>query len=490
MKKSLMSFIFIILSLNINSLSNLKILIIPFKNNGTSESLIYSKIITDSIKSDLSKLPRSIEKEEFEKEILSKIKLEEDKLLILSSYELDIYGKNYIIKYDPDISTLQKTKELLSTIGYEDLYNVITAKELGLDEKMTEYNEIIKKLKKGSVDVIITGYYYEKNEKIAITFKVIDVQTGKLKTVHSTYGESSHNVFDVIYESTFQFVEKIRNQTRKEKRNIDILVRTKQSRIISGEIKENFIFFTYGIMFNTTNFVYRKKYETNIIDIASSSNNYNFAFSPIFNFEFYSSLKENYHGIGINSNIPIVYQLPNTQIVSRFTMSYIFGYKKEFFFDFAAGIFFKYYPKFKEDSDERISTTLLSVIAGFTFKYLPKRYPFYIMVGSYFLPPKFNINDLRNSNEVSLWNIATRKEEKAYVSRFNWITPVILKAGGGLFFNKEIGIYLSSSFYLMHVLYKFYYHDSYDKVGLNTAGNELSINFDIEFGFVFKNIFE
>ena len=86
------------MSLNLFSTDALKVLILPFTNNSfDGKGNIYSTLIQDTIKTDLTKIPKKIKLSEFEKEIIDKIKNQDEKKIILSFYKTDILNKYYIL---------------------------------------------------------------------------------------------------------------------------------------------------------------------------------------------------------------------------------------------------------------------------------------------------------------------------------------------------------------------------------------------------------
>ncbi|MBN2547025.1 MAG: hypothetical protein JXB50_14585 [Spirochaetes bacterium] len=492
MKRFLFVF-FIIFSEILFSIENTKVLVLPFKNNGDKRSNFYSNLILDTIKINIVKLPKKIEKNEFEKNVLGMFKKIEDNQLFLSVYELDLFEKNYIVKDNYDMENYEKVRNLFFEIGYANLFFPIQLKDLSLNENITDYNEIYKTIINKSIDLIITGFYYEDTEKIVITFKVIDVLTDRTKITYVNYGDSGHDVFDVIIESTNKFIDKMNKEIIPYAKKMNLFLKDKQSRLIAGEQKEIFMFFNFGMLYSSMSFSKIVRVDKADFDLANKRNKYINGFSSIFNFEFYSSYKNNYHGFGINFNIPFIYQLPNLQIIARFTAGYIFGFRKKFFFSFLGGVYFKTFSIFESFSYNRIEVSYFSLLLGFKFKFIPLKYPFFIQAGAYFVLPKFNINGIEQIDGPSLWNISTKSnydDSSGYVNKNNWILPVMANFGAGCFFNKEIGIYFNTTFYTMYIIYNvFESKNEHDDEKLVYYGENFSLNFDIEIGVVFKTIF-
>jgi len=492
MKRILFIF-FIIFPDILFSIDNTKVLVLPFKNNSDKKNNHYSKLIHDTIKNDIVKLPKKIEKSEFEKKVLGTLKKSEDNLVLMSVYEIDLFEKNYIMKDNYNIDNYERVRNIFYELGFTNIFFPVELKDLSLNENITDYNEIFKTILSKSIDLIISGYYYEDAEKIVITFKVIDVLTDRTKITYINYGESGHNVFDVIIDSTNKFIDKMHKEIIPYTGKMSKFLRDKQSRLIAGEEKEIFLFFNFGIFYNSMSFANIIRVENADFDLGNKRNKYINGFSSIFNFEIYGSYKKNYHGFGISFNIPFVYQLPNLQTTERFTIGYIFGFKKKFFFSFLGGMYFKSFSIFESFNYNRIEVIYLGVLLGFQFKFIPINYPFFIQAGAYFVLPKFNIEGLKRIDGPSIWDIVTKSNYNSYpgiVNKNNWILPVMANFGCGYFFNKEIGIYFNTTFYTMYIVYNVYeriYNSNQGK--LSYYGENFSLNFDIEFGVVYKAIF-
>src|SRR4030042_1505687 len=134
--------LFIILSEILFSIDNTKVLVLPFKNNSDKKSNFYSKLIFDTIKNDIVKLPKKIEKSEFEKKVLGMLKKNEDNQVLMSVYEIDLFEKNYILKDNYNIDNYERVRNIFYELGYANIFFPVELKNLSLNENITDYNEI------------------------------------------------------------------------------------------------------------------------------------------------------------------------------------------------------------------------------------------------------------------------------------------------------------------------------------------------------------
>ena len=473
------------MSLNLFSTDALKVLILPFTNNSfDGKGNIYSTLIQDTIKTDLTKIPKKIKLSEFEKEIIDKIKNQDEKKIILSFYKTDILNKYYILNDSIDDKKMKIIRRILFSIGYKKFIPILL-KDISQKENITDYREIYHLVFIKGIDLIITGHYIEKNEKIRITFKVMDVLTERMKIVFDKTGEAGYEVFDIILSSTRELIKKMNENITSYPDKVNQIIREKQSRIIAGDQKERFIFFNVGIVYSGMGFINQVTEIKHNINIASLKNSYINSVNPLFKFEIYGNYKNNYFGFGFKFLIPFVYFVPNMMMHSDVSLSFIFGYKKEYFFDWSLKVLYMGFQKYGDFEEKQIMMFYLGIGFGFNFRYMPKKHPFFIEAGVTLLPPKIPYTNPENqTNGPVPWNITT-----GTISEKNWIFPVIFQTGVGYFFNKDFGIYIRNALYFMNISYEEISHyDEYEKKR-EYYGEDIGVGFDIEIGVVFKGIF-
>ncbi len=483
MKKIFLLIFLLIFIVRIYSSEVIKVLILPFENYSNNENTgIYSKMIQETIITDLTKLPSKIEKNEFEKEILKKLKNENDRLILLSYFQLDINGKYYIRSLDLEIEDLKMIESIFTKSKFKKFIPVLV-NELDEEKNITDYKDIYKKAFYNGIDLIIHGFYFTNNGKIVITFKILDVITERSKIVFTKSGTGEYKTFDIILDSSRDFIQKMYDNIIPYPENISLRLKEKQNLLIIGEEKERFIIFNIGVLYNGGVFINKKNYNINNVDLQNKYNIYSNSVSPTFNFEIYGNYKKNYYGFGFSFIIPFIYFLPNLHMYSNVSIDFLFGYKKEFFFSWGIKLIYLGFNKYANDGvGKEFDVFYMGIGFSFVFKYLPKKYPFLIEAGICLIPPKFPYISSNNSPGPVFWNINT-----GYVNEANWVFPVIFQFGAGYFFKDNMGIYLRTHINFLNVCYEHYIEDESRVV---IYGEDFSIFYDIEFGIIIKGIFK
>jgi hypothetical protein len=475
-----------LINFNLFSSEGLKVLILNFKNNSIeNKSDVYNKIIIETLKTDLSKTPVRINAFYFDTVIYPQIKNLSDKEFLLEFYKKDIYGKYYIRNIDDiSVENLEKINKIISDAGYVRFIPLYYY-EIFPNENIKSENEIINRAYSKKIDLIISGHYIENNNQIKITFKVLDVISERMKIIYSKTGKSTFNTFDLILDSTREFVQKIFDEIKPYPGSINFILKDKKSRLIAEDTKEIFLYLNTGILYSGFGFYNFVNKNIDDFNLKNSKNIYYSSINPLFNMEIFGNYKKNYYGFGFKFVIPFVYMLPNLHMRTELAFAFLFGLKKEFFFNWNFKIFYIGASKFKDDSTQILSVFYLGLGLGFNFKYMPVKYPFFVETGFTIVPPKFNYsNQNKNSGGPSLWNVTTD-----YISDKNWILPVILNNAIGVFIKNNFGLYLKNSLYFMYISYEKQY-DENNETYLKYYGEDFGICFDIEFGMVFKGVFK
>lgn len=487
MKKLIIHIIFIFITFSIYSEGIMKVLVLPFVNNSENKgNTVYNKLINDTIVNDLTKVPRKINADEFKTEILEKITDKDIKDTILKYYEPDILTRYYTLNENITDVNLEIVKDILDSINYKKFLPVLLD-EINIPDDVADYRKIYDKAFSNKIDLIISGFYIEYEGKIRITFKVMDVLTERMKIVYSKTGESGYGIFDVILNSTKEFINKMYEDINAYPPDINRMLREKQSRIIAGDVKETFIFFNVGINYLGTGFYNVVNKDPNKLDLTSTSNRYMNGISPTFKIEIYRNYKNKYFGFGFKFLIPFIYNLKNMQMGSEVKISFLLGLKKQFFFDFSIKMYYMNYSKFFSSEDFRsVSMFYMGFGFGFDFRYMPKRFPFFIEAGLTILPPKGPFGNIgEESNGPTFWSItANTAHEKS------WIFPIVFHHGVGYFFDENFGIYLRNNLYFLYVVYDNYEWRENDERVYKYYGEDIAARFDIEVGIAFRGVFK
>jgi len=243
MKKILFYIIFILLTYNLFSEGSMNVLVVPFENNSANkDDNVYSKLIIETVISDLTRVPRKIKAEEFQKEILSKIENEEIKKTLLSYYEPDILTRYYALDENITDVNLEIVKDIFESIKYKK-FIPMSLNDLNITEKVDDYSRI----------------------------------------------------FDVILGSTRELVDKMYEDISSYPPDINRILREKQSRIIAGDIKETFLFFNVGLNYLGTGLSSISNNDPEKYDLSSTVNSYMNGISPAFKIEIYRNYKNKYY---------------------------------------------------------------------------------------------------------------------------------------------------------------------------------------------------
>lgn len=381
----------------------------------------------------------------------------------------------YII-YDVTLNFLKDNRDFI----IEDSFDKI---ELGVLKE----DEIVKKCKLQNISLIITGFFIKIDKDTKVVIKIIDPKKGKTIITEEFINKNIDNL-QGDFLNTLKVVFKNIVELNVSKEN-----KIKEKNFINNLVSEEFIFLKIGISYSIMPNILINKDVTNDYDINGFKNNYQNNIRCYYNLEYYKLYKDNFYGFGLGFSLPYEINIPRFSNIGFFDFSFVFGYKKIFFFKWSFEvntIFFNIYSENPQKSKNKYNINNLNMSSGFNFRYLNDKYNFYIESGFTLIPFLFGLKS-GGENDIGINKISISKD----INNNSFIVPVILNFEIAKFLNKEVGVFIRTilSFYYFDYYSRFYrnwikdageYTYSYD------LGDTFSLNITIISGFTFKTLYK
>jgi len=343
------------------------------------------------------------------------------------------------------------------------------------------------------IDFIFSGFYFENDNKIIITYKIIDTFSNKLLFLVEKKGESKSKIFDLLNQTSKEILDDL-SKVLKIHNDAEKLI-LKNKLIQEKKIKNNewipFLFIKSGINYSGLK-IFNNYSDPSLIPYFnnnSDKNTYENFISPSLDFEIYGKNDSNFVGFGLNALAPINLNIPNFMQYSRIVMSVNYGFKNDFFFLwglYANSISFSKYSV-NADSRNKVTVNYFGFGLNFSFRYLPEKYPFFVETGLYLQLPSRPILS-NNMNPIN--SILT---DYSMIDNKSWFFPVSFDLGFGVFLNKNVGLFINGYFYFLSVDYNTNLYNSNMDIGTsydknNNLGIDFSFGYNIIFGVTVKTI--
>ncbi|HOJ64892.1 MAG TPA: hypothetical protein PLE45_10785 [Spirochaetota bacterium] len=206
------------------------------------------------------------------------------------------------------------------------------------DLKNATYEEIVRYALNEKFNVLIKGYYYISEEKIRISFSVVDTISGRLKIGYDKDGETGIEIFNLIKEASKILSEKMDREITPYPEEF---AEKKRKEKLASKESELFIFLNGGVIYDL--FVFDNP------RVFKDEKNFH-SISTIINTNFYFELptKRDYLGFEFSIFVPIV---APTKLIANFKtdINLVYGFKKRHFWGIGYSLFFYFCDIFEED---------------------------------------------------------------------------------------------------------------------------------------------
>lgn len=359
------------------------------------------------------------------------------------------------------------------------------------------FTDLLRKCLNDNIDIIISGYYIEKNGKIYVYYKIIDVFTNLTIMKDEITGDSFIEIIELLRTKSIDLIMKMNKEIKKHPDNDKIGLKMAVEKTLSYNKSlykdTNNIFITSSALYTGTGFINTERntdYD-NILKINSNENSY-YNYSTIdYNFQFYKKYINNAYGVGFDFLVPFFYDTKNVFMNTRIGLSTLVGFQKNYYF--IIELFFKYsaYKKSFSITNDNLKINMSTIGFNFNFRYLPENKPFFIEGGlGVGLPfkPTLSIND-NDFNFFDMFGINTN-----FIDNKSFYFPVNANISGGYFFNDNLGIFTKLTFDAFAIDYnsnmKYIKIPTYFNYKMDFSGNnfgiDLGLNFNIIFGLCLK----
>jgi len=373
-------------------------------------------------------------------------------------------------------------------ISNYEKFNPIFLENFTQKKNIKNYKVIYKEALDKKIDLVITGYFIEKNDKISIVFKVIDILTERMKIVYERTGNSGIEILDLVKLSTQELLKKMDVEITPYPEDISKELRSKQLKTLSADDKEFLIVIGMGTTFSSIGSIETKKgNDSNDSQYQQNSNKFKFSpVNPKIDFEIYGHKNNNYHGFGMILSLPFIYNFSSYLLDTYLSLNYSLGFKKDHFFSWGLSFFVLKYAKEYSYSNYDIMGILFGL--SFNYRFMSQKYPFFVETGFNLYPSFLQLlqsQEYQNQGGPKPFHVVVG----SYVSKNTILFPLTFNFGTGYFFNKEFGIFIKNTLYFINV--KNYVSSSGNtNIKYFDFGSELAIGSDISFGVIYKNVFK
>ncbi|HOJ63669.1 MAG TPA: hypothetical protein PLE45_04540 [Spirochaetota bacterium] len=355
--------------------------------------------------------------------------------------------------------------------------------ELGISKE----DDIIKNAKFKNISIILTGFFIKIDNTTKVTVKVINVKKEKSLIVKEFINKDL-NTLQGDFLNTLKLIEKeILEKNLTDKKEI-----INENNFISNLVSEEFLFFKIGISYSLFYHNILNKDVTNDYDISSVKNNYQNSITYHYNLEYYKLYKDNFYGFGVGLSIPFEINAPKFFNNAYLNFSFVFGYRKKFFFKWTVDtifLFFKIYSSNLDKPKDSYNIDNVNIGPGFNFRYLDDKYNLYIETGFTFIPFLFGFTS-QEKYKSPINKIVIRDD----INNNSIIVPVLLNFEIGKFLNNEVGLFVMTrlGFYYLDYTSRFYrnWTNNGDYQYQWDFGDSFSINITIIAGATFKTLYK
>ncbi|HQJ05909.1 MAG TPA: hypothetical protein PLI57_05990, partial [Spirochaetota bacterium] len=279
-------------------------------------------------------------------------------------------------------------KELIFDTAKKELsakFDVISYDDFSAPLMTDDEVKILARTSIEKIDFFCSGYYLERDNVVKVVLKFYDANTSLLIYTKDIYCENVVDLYGIIANESrdlikFAFDYINLKQTKSSKKS------AYRKKDVVNLKDENFIFFQTGLVYSNLYFHAMSRDISNDIDISSYKNCQTNYISPMCNFEIYKSNKDNLHGFGLLFEIPIVFPIPRFFMNNKLSMSYIFGFRKKYFFKFGIELVNLNYSKYSTPSGSSISVSFLGIGGSFNFRYIVDAANIYFETGIEIIP--------------------------------------------------------------------------------------------------------
>jgi hypothetical protein len=447
--------------------------------------LIFFSLLSFSLFSENkeSGLTLDISKQKIVQDKTEENKQKNNKLLIINFSNNSINNENDYIKE----IILDSIKEKIFETGLFEYKYSDNTNDLSI-------TDIYKESLKNNFDYVLSGYYFEKDNKIIINYKFYDLIKNQIFYLKESVYDSNRKILNFIEDNNKEIFDEISKKIKYHSDFEKIVAKNSLSlRYNTFNESRLLLFIKTGIQYSGLGFINRDYDDslTSNFNNRSGKNTYENFFAPFFNFEIYWKKKSSSYGFGFNAIIPVNLNQPNFMQYIRINLSYNWAVYNDYFFMFGLyfnSISFNKYPEgdWYNNWDYQVKVRYYSYGLNFNFRYMPEKYPFYIEAGiGLQLPcrPQLNSEDMLKSFIIDL-NMTKNQ---------SWSFPVSVELGGGYFITKEVGLFLNSYFYVLSIDYNTNlqysnYNPSFKYDKDKNLGVDLGLGYNIIFGMCIKSL--
>jgi len=394
--------------------------------------------------------------------------------------------QNNSLGLDSDFISTIIQDSIKAEISSYTKFSPVFLEEVSAKHNVTDYKEIYKDSFDNKIDLIITGFYFEKDGKVSIMFKVVDVLTDRMKIVYENSGTSGLEILDLVRVSTLELLKKMDSEIVPYPEDISRDLRNKQTDVLSGFEKEYMVLFGVGINYSGLGIIQNETgTDTNDSGYQIASNKYKQSpVNPGIDFEIYGKYKQNYYGFALDLQLPFIFNFSTKLFRTNLFSGFNFGYLKEHIFNWSIGMSITNFEKAYTGDYYQIFNMNFGL--AFNYRYLPQKYPFFVEGGIIIYPSFLQslLKERGNSNGPKPFYITVNN----YYTENSMAIPVSINIGSGYFFNNEFGIFIKNTLYFISM--DNYFIENNDSSKIHDFGTDFEVGFDFSIGIIYKNIFK